>query len=53
VTPQVFKFIGPSNDSRRHGRGTYLFVMEQDYMVHTAILLVLRITIILLFQLSV
>jgi hypothetical protein len=25
VTPQVFQFIGPSNDGRRHGRGTYLF----------------------------
>jgi hypothetical protein len=28
VTPKVFKFIGPSNDSRRHGRGTYLFVLS-------------------------
>jgi hypothetical protein len=27
VTPQVFQFIGPSNESRRHGRGTYLFKM--------------------------
>jgi hypothetical protein len=27
VTPQVFPFIGPSNDGRRHGRGTYLFCM--------------------------
>jgi hypothetical protein len=25
VTPQVFQFIGPSNDGRRQGRGTYLF----------------------------
>jgi hypothetical protein len=25
VTPQVFQFIGPSNDGRMHGRGTYLF----------------------------
>jgi hypothetical protein len=25
VTPQVFQFIGPSNDGQRHGRGTYLF----------------------------
>jgi hypothetical protein len=26
VTPKVFKFIGPSNDIRRHNsRGTYLF----------------------------
>jgi hypothetical protein len=24
VTPKVFKFIGPSKDGRRHGRGTYL-----------------------------
>jgi hypothetical protein len=28
VTPKVFKFIGPSIDSRRHGRGTYLFFFE-------------------------
>jgi hypothetical protein len=28
VTPQVFQFIGPSNESRRHGRGTYLFKLE-------------------------
>jgi hypothetical protein len=27
VTPQVFQFIGPSNDGRRHGRGTYLFLI--------------------------
>jgi hypothetical protein len=27
VTPQVFQFIGPSNDGRRHGRGTYLFIL--------------------------
>jgi hypothetical protein len=27
VTLKVFKLIGPSNDGRRHGRGTYLFVM--------------------------
>jgi hypothetical protein len=27
VTPQVFQFIGPSNDGRRHGRGTYLFII--------------------------
>jgi hypothetical protein len=26
VTLKVFKLIGPSNDSRRHGRGTYLFL---------------------------
>jgi hypothetical protein len=25
VTLKVFKLIGPSNDGRRHGRGTYLF----------------------------
>jgi hypothetical protein len=25
VTLTVFKLIGPSNDGRRHGRGTYLF----------------------------
>jgi hypothetical protein len=24
VTPKVFKFSGPSNDSQRHGRGNYL-----------------------------
>jgi hypothetical protein len=29
VTPQVLQFIGPSNDGRRHGRGTYLFVSER------------------------
>jgi hypothetical protein len=28
VTPQVFQFIGPSNDGRRHGRGTYLFCLK-------------------------
>jgi hypothetical protein len=28
VTPKVFKFIGPYNDCRRHGRGTYLFICE-------------------------
>jgi hypothetical protein len=28
VTPNVFKFIGPSNDGRRHGRGIYLFDMK-------------------------
>jgi hypothetical protein len=25
VTLKVFKFIGPSKEGRRHGRGTYLF----------------------------
>jgi hypothetical protein len=29
VTPQVFQFIGPSNDGRRHGRGTYLFSVKK------------------------
>jgi hypothetical protein len=28
VTPQVFQFIGPSNDGRRHGRGTYLLCID-------------------------
>jgi hypothetical protein len=28
VRPQVFQFIGPSNDGRRHGRGTYLFLLK-------------------------
>jgi hypothetical protein len=28
VTLKVFKLIGPSNDGRRHGRGTYLFVRK-------------------------
>jgi hypothetical protein len=28
VTLNVFKLIGPSNDGRRHGRGTYLFFLE-------------------------
>jgi hypothetical protein len=27
VTLKVFKLIGPSNDGRRHGRGTYLFML--------------------------
>jgi hypothetical protein len=26
----IFKLIGPSNDGRRHGRGTYLFTSELD-----------------------
>jgi hypothetical protein len=26
VTLKVFKLIGPSNDVRRHGRGTYLLL---------------------------
>jgi hypothetical protein len=30
VTLKVFKLIGPSNDGRRHGRGTYLFVQEPN-----------------------
>jgi hypothetical protein len=33
VTPKVFKFIGPSNDGRRHGRGTYLFGFDQSKFV--------------------
>jgi hypothetical protein len=28
VTLKVFKLIGPSNDVRRHGRGTYLLHLE-------------------------
>jgi hypothetical protein len=28
VTLKVFKLIGPSNDGRRHGRGTYLFLKK-------------------------
>jgi hypothetical protein len=28
VTPKVFQFIGPSNDGRRHGRGTFLFMSK-------------------------
>jgi hypothetical protein len=27
VILKFFKLIGPSNDGRRHGRGTYLFIM--------------------------
>jgi hypothetical protein len=27
VTLKVFKLIGPSNDGRRQGRGTYLFTL--------------------------
>jgi hypothetical protein len=26
VTPNVFQFIGPSNDGRKHGRATYMFL---------------------------
>jgi hypothetical protein len=39
VTPQVFQFIGPSNDGRRHGRGTYLFFKQGLGLreAHTAI----------------
>jgi hypothetical protein len=29
VTQQVF--IGPSNDGRRHGRGTYLFIFKLGF----------------------
>jgi hypothetical protein len=32
VTPQVFQFIGPSNDGRRHGRGTYLLVSNLPFL---------------------
>jgi hypothetical protein len=28
VPLKVFKLIGPSNDGRRHGRGTYLLALE-------------------------
>jgi hypothetical protein len=28
VTLKVFKLIGPSNDGRRHGRGTFLFFVD-------------------------
>jgi hypothetical protein len=31
VTLKVFKLIGPSNDGRRYGRGTYLFVNVVTY----------------------
>jgi hypothetical protein len=30
VKPKVFKLIGPFKDGRRHGRGTYLFLIEQN-----------------------
>jgi hypothetical protein len=33
VTPQVFQFIGPSKDGRRHGRGTYLFFIKQIVII--------------------
>jgi hypothetical protein len=33
VTLKVFKLIGPYNDSRRHGRGTYLFSMQYNYLI--------------------
>jgi hypothetical protein len=29
VTLKVFKLIGPSNDGRRHGRGTYLLTLDK------------------------
>jgi hypothetical protein len=32
VSLKVFKLIGPSNDGRRHGRGTYLFALLQLYI---------------------
>jgi hypothetical protein len=35
VTLKVFKLIGPSNDGRRHGRGTYLFVPKVIHLVQT------------------
>jgi hypothetical protein len=28
VTSKVFQLIGPSNDGRRHGRGTYLYILH-------------------------
>jgi hypothetical protein len=28
VTLKVYKLIGPSNDGQRHGRGTYLFIVQ-------------------------
>jgi hypothetical protein len=31
VTTQVFQFIGPSNDGRRHGRGTYLLMLQKCF----------------------
>jgi hypothetical protein len=33
-TLKVFKLIGPSNDGWRHGRGTYLFCMENRISGH-------------------
>jgi hypothetical protein len=33
VTPKVFKFSGPSNDGRRHGRGTYLFILRSVFYI--------------------
>jgi hypothetical protein len=32
VTLKVFKLIGPSNDGRRHGRGTYLFFQRMNLL---------------------
>jgi hypothetical protein len=29
VTPTFFKFIGPSKDGQRHGRGSYLFLLNR------------------------
>jgi hypothetical protein len=31
LTPKVLKFDGPSEDGRRHKRGTYLFKDEVGY----------------------
>jgi hypothetical protein len=30
VTLKVIKLIGPSNDGRRHGRGTYLLLKKSE-----------------------
>jgi hypothetical protein len=36
VTLKVFKLIGPSNDGRRHGRGTYLFPLSPSTSIRSA-----------------
>jgi hypothetical protein len=34
VTPKVFQFIVPSNDGRRHGRGTNLYFLRRSAILY-------------------
>jgi hypothetical protein len=36
VTLNIFQLIGRSNDGRRQGRGTYLFLLEHVQMTKSA-----------------